>query len=138
MSEERFEQLQTLTKEAAELLRLPENSERVVLLASLKLAHQVATERLVHGTHVDPAHLLALTETIAKMVPEAPPPAVTITIVQGCVGVYTCKHCGARNELPEGEYQPPPKPNPARTIDRDVLKDEPEAPRALSPPKPVH
>jgi hypothetical protein len=122
MTEARFEALQTLTKEAAELLRLPENSERVVLLASLKLAHQVLTERLVSGGNVEANQLLGITETIGKMVPVSEVlPTVKIEFVEGVVGIYTCKHCGQRNELPDSEYTPPSPKRPLSQIDGEVV-----------------
>jgi hypothetical protein len=126
--DDRYDKFERFRAEAAEKLRLPVDNDRVRLLAALKLNHEALLERMIRGDNVSPDHVTTLTEAIEGMLPPEVPSKINIQIVQGVVGIYTCKHCGARNELEEGSYQAPKEKDSSRTIDAEPVKaDEPEA-----------
>ena len=107
-SQERFELLEKLKAEAAKLLRLPVDHQKVTLLAGLKLEHTRQLELLVGGERINPNELLAVSEAIEKLTPALPPAQIKVEIVDGVVGIYKCQHCGKQNHLEPGTYTPAP------------------------------
>jgi hypothetical protein len=103
MSQERFSRLETLKSEAAAVLGLPIDADRVVMLAALKLQHQTMLENLVAGRNIDADTLLAITRAISELLPPPVPkiPEVKIEIVDTLVGI--CSKCGHEHR----PYQPP-------------------------------
>jgi hypothetical protein len=92
-----------LKAEAAAVLGLPVDADRVVMLAALKLQHQTMLESLVAGRNTDADALLAITRAISELLPPAGPkiPEVKIEIVDTLVGI--CSKCGHEHR----PYQPP-------------------------------
>jgi hypothetical protein len=133
MSGDRYEAFEAFKAAAAAKLKLPIDNERVRLLGALQLSHEAMLERMIRGDNVLPDHVKTLTEAIEGMLPPEMPPSIEVKIVEGVVGIYTCKHCSARNELPPGSYQAPSKPvKPPSTVDVKVA--DKAAVEALPPP----
>ena len=136
---DRFDKFETFRAEAAAKLKLSVDHDRVRLLAGLKLNFESLLERMIRGDNVPPDHVKTLSDTIQEMLPPDLP-NLNLKWVSSVVGVYDCKFCGARNELPEGDFTPPPKhQDPARTIDVVPNKEPASAsPRpAANPPAPA-
>jgi hypothetical protein len=123
-------------KAAAKELRLPVTDWRVRRYALLMNAHDNLTAQLAAGAGVSIDGLLKLDASMQEIRATIPPEPIKVKIeyVQGVVGLYTCKHCGKRNELPEGEYTPPPKKDYPRTIDAEAVKVV-EPSKTLTAPK---
>jgi hypothetical protein len=106
-------------KVAAKELGLKLDDWRVRQMAVLMVAHDdvevhVATDGAVD--HVE--HLLKLTDAMAKLRDAVPkqPLKVQFAFVEGCVGIYFCKHCGQQNDLKPNTYTPADS-RPALTSD---------------------
>jgi hypothetical protein len=99
----RYTRLEELKAEAAVVLGLTVDADRVVMLAALKLQHQTMLESLVAGRNTDPDALLAITRAISGLLPPPVPkiPEVKVEIVDTLVGV--CSKCGHEHR----PYQPP-------------------------------
>jgi hypothetical protein len=103
VSQERYNRLEGLKTEAAAALNLPIDADRVVMLAALKLQHQMMLENLVAGRNVDADSLLAITRAISELLPPPVPkiPEVKVEFVDTLVGI--CSKCGHKHR----PYQPP-------------------------------
>jgi hypothetical protein len=103
LTEARYTRLEELKAEAAAVLGLSVDADRVVMLAALKLQHQSMLENLVAGRNVDADSLLAITRAISELLPPPLPkiPEVKIEIVDTLVGI--CSKCGHEHR----PYQPP-------------------------------
>jgi len=126
VSDQRFQRLEALKAEAAETLRLPISSDKVTLLAALRLSHEVQLERLVAGTTVDPNALLSLSEAIEKLAPELPPPVISVELVEG--PIEHCPKCGWHRDEPLPPPEPPPSAPPPPTPPPTETKPSPPAP----------
>jgi hypothetical protein len=95
-------------REAAKELGLPLDHWITRQLATLKVAHDDCEAAFATGTG-DIDSLLKVSDAMQRLraiVPPPPMPDVGLKIVQRVIGIYTCKHCGKRNELEEGTYTP--------------------------------
>jgi hypothetical protein len=135
----RFDKYETFLAEAAAKLKHPITDDRVRLLAALKLNHESLLERMIRGDIISPDHVTAVSKAIEEMLPPDLPKTIGLKIVQSVVGLYNCQHCGARNELKEGEYEPKPErrdPPPVIDATANEVRASPEnEPKAL--PKPA-
>ena len=127
---------------AAELNEKPD-TDLVKHVATMRLMREAIQIRLLAGERVDPADILKIDDALKQYVPHRKPPLVELVVVEGVTGIYACKHCGERNNLSEGEYQPiattrSPEPPPP-VIDGEVLKPAAPKPKrkALPAPAPV-
>jgi hypothetical protein len=92
-------------KAAAKELNLSVTDWRVRRYALLMNAHDNLTAQLAAGAGVSIDGLLKLDASMQEIRATIPPEPIKVKIeyVQGVVGLYTCRHCGKRNELPEGD-----------------------------------
>jgi hypothetical protein len=129
-------------KAAADELRQIDGVERsihdhdVKRLASAHLYEQSVMTRVLNDEQITAAEFKAASDMVeaARSTAKALP-TIKLEIVSGVVGIYTCSHCGARNELRDGSYQAPSKPvKPPSTIDVKVA-DKAEV-KVLPPPTP--
>jgi hypothetical protein len=113
-----------LKAEAAAVLGLPVDADRVVMLAALKLQHQTMLESLVAGRNIDADALLAITRAISELLPPPLPkiPEVKIELVDTLVGI--CSKCGHEHR----PYRPPVEGG-KQTVD-------PSPPPPEAPPRP--
>jgi hypothetical protein len=123
-------------KAAAEELQGIDGVERaitdhsVLRLANARLYEAAITMRVVTGEIITAAEFKAASDMVeqARAAAKAAP-SIKLTIVSGVTGIFTCKHCGKRNEIPD--YEAPPKPSaPPPTID---LKAEPKGKAEATP-----
>ena len=126
--------------EVAKLHKLDAGNPHVALLASLKLAHERGVERLADNK-LSPGDLTAFAKIVEMLKEHEPPilPNVSVTFVEGVVGVYRCQHCSKENELKPGTYTPAPKETPLPAPDTANAKPIATSAAATEPkpqPKP--
>jgi hypothetical protein len=135
MKSERAELYHALLKRVARELGEKPDAEVVKHVATFRLLRESLQVRLLDGQHVDPDDLLKVDAVLKQYLPQGKPLAVAIQYVEGVRGIYTCKHCGKRNELKPGEYTPitdkPAKPPP--TADAAKPAAQPSAVAAPAP-----
>src|SRR5262249_29092988 len=99
--------------EVAEKQGCAATDEIALHIATLRLARENLTARLIAGATINPDHLLRLDEAIKPYLPAAKPTQVKIHIVEGVQGRYECLHCHRENILDPAGYDPGVKENPA-------------------------
>jgi hypothetical protein len=98
---------QKLCREAARELNAKPSDERVIHVATLRLAREAIQARLIAGHHVDPADLLKLDEALRAYVPKEQH-RLDIQIVGT---IDRCPKCGYERPA-SPELPPAPKPSP--------------------------
>jgi hypothetical protein len=80
----------------------------VMRLANCRLMVDALTLRMIAGDVVSPSEVKQAHEMVDLALEDAGmrSKCVEVKFVQGCIGIYDCQHCGKRNELTEGNYQP--------------------------------
>jgi hypothetical protein len=114
MSQARYDRLQTLKAQAAAQFELPVDSERVSIIAGLRLHQEQLQERMYAGKGVSTADLLEIAKAIVDVSP-APQRSCEIVIVDGIFTVSP--RCGHRaSSPPKAELPSAPKPSPADVV----------------------
>jgi hypothetical protein len=133
MSRQRYDRLQQLKQDAAAQFELPIDSERVSIIAGLRMHHEALQERMCAGRAVSTADLLEVAKAIADLSP-SPQQRVEIAFVEGLVGI--CPHCKAEvhpyeppqaltrpllstetKDISKTETAPPPKPSASNILE---------------------
>ena len=95
-------------KAAAKEFKLDPLDWRVRRYALLALSIENIEAALATGEELD-TDSLSKTDAPMQQIRDTLPPekhTVSVQFVEGCVGIYTCQHCGKRNDLEAGTYVP--------------------------------
>jgi len=95
-------------KAAAKELKLDPSDWRVRRYALLALSIENIEAALATGEDLDTDSLSKIDAQMQKIRDTLPPEKhqVSVQFVEGCIGIYTCQHCGKRNDLEAGTYVP--------------------------------
>jgi hypothetical protein len=95
-----------ILKEVAADLEVEPDSELCTHVSTLRLMRENIQARLLRGERVDPDDVLKLDQALRQYLPERKAPSISVSFVEGVVGIYKCQHCGKQNDLKDGEYTP--------------------------------
>jgi hypothetical protein len=112
----RYNRLQELKHAVSEQFSLPIESDRVAIIATLRLHHEQLTELMLAGKVVATSDLLSTARAIGDLSPLPPPPSphVIVEYVEG--PIESCPSCGwSRNLLPSTDTKIGSKPIPERS-----------------------
>jgi hypothetical protein len=103
-----------ILKATAEELGIDASSDRCKQIALLRLLRDNMTTAAMLRQRVPIADVRELDAMYKAHIPEVEGLQINVNYVEGVTGIYTCKHCGQRNDLEHGSYTPiPDRPAPA-------------------------
>jgi len=93
---------------AAAELKLEPSDWRVRRYALLALSIENIEAALATGEDLDTDALSKIAAQMQRIRDTLPPEKhqISVQFVEGCIGIYTCTHCGKRNDLEAGTYVP--------------------------------
>jgi len=104
-----------LCTKAAERLGVEPTDERAEHIATLQMAREAISAKLIEGRDIDPNALLKINEALHTILPPVKPPRVEIEIIEG--NFQHCPACGHTAPREEPPAQGTLPPAPARAAD---------------------